>query len=222
MARTRTNPRTAFGERLAAAIEWSGLGSLNAFREATDTSTTAYRSADIGSPPPRIDTVEHWAAALGVSAAWLAFGGVYPREGRARVCVSILRRLPEPWLGVGRFREILVNGDASEPTASEWAWIVESWLAATNEDLPFLAAAVAGIRAQEREDELLTKRFYPGLAEFLSKADDPPVGPTAEEKAALRSLQFPVIMGSPSPDAFRVLWEDMRNHQRVRAERRRS
>lgn len=192
-----------------------------AFREATDTTHSTYRNADIGAAPPRIDTVEQWASALQISPCWLAFGGAYPANGRGRHCALILRRLPEPWLELGRFRQIFESEDASAPTTAEWAWIVQSWLSASQMDLPHLAALVAGIRGAASEEEAMTKRFYPGLAEFLGNAAEPPEGPTSEEKETLRSLQFPDSMGAPSPHAFRVLWEEMRNYQVVRSGRRR-
>lgn len=219
MSRSRTTPRTPFGERLIAAIAWSEIDSVQAFQQATNISHTLYRNADTGIVAPRLDMVEQWADALGVSPAWLGFGGVYPNPGRGQICAKILRGMPEPWLDLGRFREIFERGDASSPSPSEWAWVMQSWLSTSKMDLPHLAAFLAGLRSAPEEDTR-TNRFYPGLAEFLAKAPEPPEGPTAEEKATLRSLQFPDSMGGPSPDAFRVLWEDMRHYQSIRQRRR--
>lgn len=210
MARPRTNPRSALGERLAAAIDWSGLETPLAFREATNTSPSVYRSADIGAGSTRVDSIESWAKVLSVRPEWLAFGGPYPAQGRGECCVMILRRLPEAWLTIGRFQEIHDRGNLSNPTVDEWANIVQMWCDYTQSDLPLLSAELVQIREDYADDDLSrTIKFYPGLAEFLGSMVDDPNGPTKEEKATLRKIQFPD--GVPAPEeVFRILWLAMR------------
>lgn len=215
MARPRITPLSAFGERLFAAVTWSSFGSLVAFRAATVASEHVVRAAESGAHPPRIDMVQEWASMLEVSPGWLAFGGSYPEFGRGRVCASILRQLPAPLVGMmGRFDVILRLGEDSGPTVAEWATAVRAWIEYTGSQLPMMLEEVTTLQATTHEfDTGRTKRFYPGLAEFLAGLADDPEGPTPEEREALRAVEFPPGL-RPAPDVFRSLWESQRKQRK--------
>lgn len=218
MARPRITPRSAFGERLFAAIAWSSFDSMGAFREATAASEHVVRAAESGVSPPRIDIVEEWASMLHVSPAWLAFGGAYPEVGRGRLCATILQLLPAPLLSMmGRFDEIQRLGEASGPTVAEWATAVRAWIQYTEANLPLLLAEVSTLQASTHEfDTSRTNRFYPGLEEFLSGFGEDADRPTQEERDALRAMQFPPGVRPPA-ELFALLWKTQRAQQRRKA-----